>query len=222
MLKLAAPIVTLCLLGAIGLDASDRQVIPEGADAYHKRVAEVIDLIPYRVGDWVGVDKEIRQEALQILDANVSLNRTYRNVDTGETAVLLLVHCADARSLLGHYPPVCYPSQGWNETDRQQRKIECSDLSVLATEYGFAHETLGLSGQIEVAHFAVLPDGRTAPDLDPLDLLAKERRAKFFGGASLQLIVDANLPFERRQEIYRVLLEAASKWIEVVQSGLST
>lgn len=222
MLKLAAPLVTLCLLGAIGWDSAGRRYVPEGADEYHARVAGAIALIPYRVGDWVGVDKEIRQEALNILDANVSLNRTYRNVKTGESAVLLLVHCADARSLLGHYPPVCYPSQGWTELDRRSRKLECPGLPVSATEYAFEHETLGQSGQIEVAHFTVLPDGRVAPNLDLLDESARDRRTKFFGGASLQMVVDANLPAPRRQEIYDTLLEAASPWIEVVQSGLTS
>lgn len=222
MLKLAAPIVSLCLLGAIGLDSAGRRYIPEGADEYHAHVAAAIELIPYRVGDWVGVDKEIRPEALRILDANVSLNRTYRHVKTGESAVLLLVHCSDARSLLGHYPPVCYPSQGWTEMDRRSRHLESPGLPVDATEYAFEHETLGQAGQIEVAHFTVLPDGRVAPNLDLLDESARDRRTKFFGGASLQMVVDANLPAPRRQEIYDTLLEAASPWIEVVQSGLTS
>jgi len=219
LLKLAAPIATLCLLGAIGLDSSSRQYVPEGAGAYHRQVAEALELVPYRIGDWVGVDNEIRQEALQILDANASLSRTYRHIETGDAAVLLVVHCADARSLLGHYPPVCYPPQGWTEVSRSLRPVACEDVSLVSTLYDFTHDTLGRSPGIEVAHFAVLPDGKTAPDMDLLDRAARDKRTKFFGGASLQFVVDASLPEARRQEAREVLLRAISQWVQTVQQG---
>ncbi len=219
MLRLAAPILTLCLLGAIGLDSGSRRAVPEGAKTYHERVKDSMSLIPYRVGDWVGVDKEIRQEALQILDANFSLSRTYYHIGTGDTATLLVVQCADARSLLGHYPPVCYPSQGWTQVQQEPLTITVDNQSVLATRYTFNHDTLVRSSDIEVVHFSVLPDGRTAPDLGLLDRAARDKQAKHYGGASLQFVLDASLPAERRQEIYKVLLRASSEWIRAVQSG---
>jgi hypothetical protein len=222
LLRLAAPLVTICLLGAIGFDSADRSYAPEGAEAYHRKVAESINLIPYSVDEWVGVDQSISQEALRILDANVSLNRTYNDVETGTSAILLLVHCADARSLLGHYPPVCYPSQGWTQVSASPQVIRAGDLTVSATRYEFAHETLGQSGHIEVLHFTVLPDGRTAPDMDALDRLARDKRSKFYGGASIQFILDARLPESRRQGTYEVLLRAVTEWIETVEAGMSS
>jgi hypothetical protein len=222
MLKLIAPGLSVLLLVGVAVDQSGREASPEGAAEYHARVLAAVQAIPYRLGDWVGVDTEIRQEALRILDANASLSRTYRNLSTGHTATLLLVHCSDSRSLLGHYPPVCYPSQGWTQLGATPHGIEREAESVAATEYAFAYESLANVAQLGVLHFTVLPDGRTAPDMGLLDQLARDKRSKFFGGASLQFIVDANLPDAMRDELYQMLYEAVSPWIETVQTGITS
>ena len=219
MLRLLPSFVVLVLLGGIYLDTASRQKMPEGIIVYHGQVRDAVVSIPYRVGNWVGTDREIRQEALRILDANVSLSRTYHNLETGRTATLLLVHGQDTRSLLGHYPPVCYPSQGWTQTGAIPRKVSSNGTSVDATEYTFAYESVDESAQLAVLHFTVLPDGRSAPDMQLLEAAARDRRGKFFGGASVQFIVDARSSAAERAEAYETLLGAVSQWVAVVQSG---
>ena len=218
-MKLLAPILSLGLLAAVSLDQGFRHQVPPGAEGYHAAVREVADSIPYHLGNWVGVDSEISRGALQILDANVALSRSYRQVGTDKAGTLLIVQCADARSLLGHYPPVCYPSQGWSQVFSESRELETEGGTLPATEYVFAYETLAQSARLAVLHFTVLPDGRTAPDMELLERAARERGTKFFGGASVQFVADASLSESDRDEIYRVLHQAAQAWIGAVQSG---
>lgn len=221
MLKCIAPLITCVLLAGIAIGNAERQRAPEGVDAYHARVREAVKLIPYVVGNWVGTDKEINQDALRILDANSTLSRVYRNLATGGTATLLLVQCADARSLLGHYPPVCYPSQGWSEVSSTPRSIAIDGGTFDAMEYVFGYDLIQKSTPLDVLHFTVLPDGRIAPDMGLLDISARDRRFTFFGGASVQFIVSAGLTDEDRMDAYKILYQAAAPWIARVKSGVA-
>lgn len=222
MLKLTSPLIALLLLATIGFARMGRDNLPQGAEEYHARVQEAVHLLPYRIGTWVGVDTELRRDALQILNPNVALSRTYRDVQTGRTGTLVVVHCSDARSLLGHYPPACYPTQGWTTLNSSPKQIELDSLSVPATEYLFRSDWLANSGKLCVLHFTVLPDGQIVPDMRELEHSARDKRTKMFGGASLQLIVDADLPAAQRDEIYEVLVSAAADWIMNVQRGSDT
>ena len=221
-MKLLAPMLSLALLAAVSLDQGLRQQVPPGAEEYHVAVREAANSIPYHIGNWVAVDSEISRGALQILDANVALSRSYRQVGTDKSGTLLIVQCADARSLLGHYPPVCYPSQGWSQISSKSRDVEVDGTHLLATEYVFEYETLAQFAHLAVLHFTVLPDGRTAPDMELLEKVARERRTKFFGGASIQFVTDASLSENDRNEVYGVLYQAAQKWISAVESGIKS
>lgn len=220
MIRWTAPGLALLLLAGIGVDRSNREAVPVDAQAYHARVLEEIALIPYRFGDWIGVDSEISAGALRILDANASLSRTYRNVVTGRSATLLVVQCADARSLLGHYPPVCYPAQGWTPVRSAPLEVREGDTPVFATEYEFQYDALSRAARLGVFHFTVLPSGETAPNMDALDRAARDRRTRPFGGTSVQIVVDANLSGSERREIYGTLVVAVQAWLQSLEAGL--
>lgn len=222
VLRFIVPIITCALLAGIAADQAAREVAPAGVDEYHARVRAALDKIPYNIGDWIGKDTEIRQEALKILDANCTLSRVYRNYKTQHTATLLLVQCADARSLLGHYPPVCYPSQGWSEISSEPGSVPKSYGAFSTTRYAFAYDLMQQSNTLHVTHFTVLPDGRIAPDMGLLETAARDRRYTFCGGASVQLIVDSGLSENEQEEAYDMLFQAAAPWIEVVRAGLDS
>jgi hypothetical protein len=220
--KFIVPLITCGLLAGIAADQAAREVAPEGVEEYHARVREAVALIPYNIGDWIGKDTEIRQEALKILDANCTLSRVYSNMKTNRTATLLLVQCADARSLLGHYPPVCFPSQGWSEVSSELKPVPPEYGPYGATCYAFGYDLLQRSNSLRVMHFTVLPDGRIAPDMGLLETAARDRRYTFCGGASVQLIVDSGLSESEQNEAYDMLFQAAAPWIEVVRAGLDS
>ncbi len=220
MLKVMPPVLVLALFAGIWVDKQDRQAAPEGVAEYHAAVRENIDRVPFQMDAWVGVDTELRQEALRILDANVSLSRTYRNLDTGQRATLLLVQCEDARSLLGHYPPRCYPAQGWTPLGMRPLAITApGGHEVPATEYLFEFDQHDDAARINVLHFVVVPRKGVAPDMDALDVSARDRLTRHFGGASLQIVVDAGLSGDERMDIYRGILKAAEDWIAFAEAG---
>lgn len=222
MIRLVAPVVTCVLLLGVAAGNAARHRVPPGVDAYHESIRASVEKIPYNIGNWVGTDTEIRQEALRILDANSTVSRVFRHLITGDTATLLLVQCADARSLLGHYPPVCYPSQGWSQLSAAPQTFQSVDGEQMATEYVFGYDLLQQSSSLEVLHFTVLPDGRIGPDMNLLDDMARDRRFTFYGGASVQFIVTAGLPEEDRRETYEMLYQAAAPWLAAVQAGISS
>lgn len=222
MLKFIIPIITGGMLVGIAADQAAREVAPVGVEKYHASIREAESQIPFSIGDWIGTDTEIRQEALKILDANSTVSRVYKNSKTRRAATLLLVQCADARSLLGHYPPVCYPSQGWSQLSSDVNPIPPSYGAFEATEYAFGYDLMEQSSSLQVLHFTVLPDGRIAPNMGLLETAARDRRYTFCGGASVQLIVDSGLSEAEQTEAYEMLFQAAAPWIEAVRAGLDT
>lgn len=222
MFKVLTPLILLVMLTGVYLGRVNREQVPTGVAAYHAKIRDAIASIPYSLGSWVGVDREISAGALQILDANVSLSRTYRNLETGRSATLLVVHGSDVRSLLGHYPPVCYHNQGWTQRTARRVAVAVDGSAVDATEYAFTYESAGDSAQLAVLHFTVLPDGRTAHDMSLLETAAREGSSKYLGAASIQFIVDAALGEADRNVEYVFLLKAALPWISVVESGIDS
>lgn len=210
------------LLVGLGVSGVQGRTPPEGAAEYHAKVRSAIPLIPYNLGDWVGVDTEIKAEALRILDANASLSRQYTNIHTGQTATLLLVQCPDSRSLLGHYPPVCYPAQGWAPNGAKTRDIEAGGVNLRASEYIFKYSELGAAAQLSVLHFTVLPDGTTSPDMQRLEDFSHDLFKRPLGGASVQFVVDGALRESDREQLYEILLALSADWIQTVQGGIDS
>ena len=116
--------------------------------------------VPYKLGNWVGSDVESPPSAIQMLKPNVVVSRYYENTETGEALSLLLTHCKDARNLVGHYPPVCYPSSGYATDFNERVGLTVGDCEISLTEYAFVREYEDeLEGTV-VANFMVLPDGQ--------------------------------------------------------------
>lgn len=222
MLKVLSPLILLVMLTGVYLGRINREQIPAGVAAYHAKIRDAIASIPYSIDSWVGVDREISADALRILDANVSLSRTYRNLETGRSATMLIVHGSDVRNLLGHYPPVCYHNQGWTQRTARPVSLAVDGIVVDATEYAFTYESAGESARLAVLHFTVLPDRRTSPDMSMLETVAREGSSKYLGAASIQFIVDAAHGEAERNIEYELLLKAAMPWIFVVESGIDS
>src|SRR5688572_8658902 len=105
----ATVLVLLALLG----DRALLRMAPAETEPYHAAVRAAVAAIPQVSGNWVGKDVPVPDAAVQMLHPNVIFSRRYQNLSTNETVAVLLVHVRDARDVLGHYPPVCYPGQGW-------------------------------------------------------------------------------------------------------------
>jgi len=173
------------LLGAFALRQgstySDAQV-----EAYHGAVADAVEAIPYRVGEWVGVDTRIPPAAHRLLRPNAILARTYRD-GTGRQCTLIVVHCRDIRDMVGHYPPVCYPAHGWRDQTDQADSAGLADK----TWYRFDRTSHGREERMLILNYLVTPSTGVVQDMDELRAEAGPRSQNGLGAAQVQILFES-------------------------------
>jgi hypothetical protein len=210
-----APALSLAL--AIGipvtLNLDPHQAPTSGPEREH--VIQAVKGAPYSIGHWVGRDIPVPEAAIKLLKPNVTLSRRFSNLMTNERVDLMLVHCGDARDMLGHFPPVCYPNFGWvpaHEADLQKQP----DSDQKADRHGGRPITLRFDGQvlpasmyefwriqdwssetrIRIFNFFILPDGRVTRTIDDVSRGTSLLGASIYGIAQVQLITDAGMPLD--------------------------
>ena len=185
----------LLLMGIDRLVAARR---PADVSRYHADVRAAAGLVPHRIGGWVGQDVRVPEQAMSLLSPNVILSRQFTNVENGMAASVLLVHCVDAHDLLGHFPPRCFPGQGWTLRASRPKDWTAGDLSLTGTEYEFVkpHAFGGTGGEsaIVVANCLLRPGGRTLRDMDELSRTAGGARAPRAGAGQIQVYFGADVP----------------------------
>ncbi len=195
---------------------------PSGQSAapYHAAVrAAALDL-PRQIGPWVGSDTEVPEAAIALLRPNVMLSRRYRNQNTGRIFELLLVQCADARDMEGHFPPVCYPAFGWQQSATQPLILSLDDLKVPAMSYKFTRQTAGgRQYGVWVTNIILLPQGSFATTMSEIRRLAGTYTDRFFGAAQVQLVFDDRWTETDRREVAELVSAATQPIMELMLSG---
>lgn len=180
------PVCCVVLLGALlGLNAL--HLTPADASGYHQNVADRVLAVDYTLADWEGRDIEVPPAAVKLLRPNVLLSRQYTN-EQGEMFSVLIVHCKDARDLLGHYPPVCYPAQGWRLADSQLVPPVLTPLAEAEMQYRFTAEIDRGSRMIYVRQLFVLPDGTLSSDMADVEAVADDFNIRHYGGMQIQVV----------------------------------
>jgi hypothetical protein len=214
-----AAAATLTLLGGVYAEKRAYHTPAAEAVAYHERVrASAADLLPTRVANWLGRDVQLPPSAVRMLHPNVTVAREFVQVGTSRRAELLVVHCADARDLLGHYPPVCYRGRGYTQQSHELRSWQAGGRQIAASRYVFAPRRVDQAARV-VVNFMMLPDGVTCPDMDAVESAARDHREKFFGAAQIQITFDASLPEGVQDDFVQGVLMACSAWFDVVRVG---
>jgi EpsI family protein len=192
--------------------------------AYFAQVAETIDTIPYKIGDWVGTDVEVQPAAIDLLKPNKLLQRRYRNTETGAVTQVLIVHCGDTRDMLGHFPPVCYPAHGWVQLAAQPDQVRITQTDTPATTYRFKRSLGEIETEMVVTNFFVLPGTvqLTAPDMNALNAAAQSLAASAQGSAQVQIVTDPALTDKQRAEIVDGFLQALEPAIRAMAKGRSS
>ncbi|HWP40988.1 MAG TPA: hypothetical protein VNL70_08680, partial [Tepidisphaeraceae bacterium] len=136
---------------------------PPDAAAYHARIRAAAQVLPVCVGPWLLTENPEPPGAATLLKPNVIISRQLRRISGGwdasgepdppRTFNLLLVHCRDVRDMLGHYPPICYPAQGWKQQSVQPLDRQVGELTIHASSYVFSSEQLGTPRRIVVENF---------------------------------------------------------------------
>jgi hypothetical protein len=213
-------LLALGLLGGMAV-ANLWRPEPEDVEPYHERVRDAVQGISYRIGDWIGVDQPLPQAAVQLLKPNALFCRAYRNVQSGWTSRLLVVHCRDARDLVGHFPPVCYPAHGWTLDFVRPRDWHVRGLFIPGAEYGFSFTGPESVEQIVIANFMVLPKGEILRDMRGVQKAAADYTAHWYGAAQVQLVTSANLTDAQRDLVVQELVGSIDFVIESVRNPQS-
>ncbi len=217
----SAPLLALLLLAALGVTTLSR---PDAADAepYHARVRAAAKEVPYRVGAWVGKRIEPLPEAQKLLRPNIMLSWQYENQETGETATFLLTHCKDARDMQGHYPPNCYPAQGYHEfDDPRHMEWQVNGVRIQGMEYRYALDRSYSTTRVVVDNFMIMPDGQFLYSMERVREAAADYTSHFYGAGQVQVVTQAGYSDERRREIFRQLVGAHLNVINTIRDGLN-
>lgn len=217
----AAPVVlTVVVLGVVAGDRALFRKAPGDAEPYHRELAAAAGKVPTQLGAWLGAEAELPRAAVQLLQPNLVVSRRYRNVHTGRSISFILIQCRDARDLIGHYPPVCYPGQGWVGGGSVGCEWDAAGTRIHGTRYEFGSAKLDQLSRIRVDNFMVLPDGTISPDMDGIHEAARHRQKRFYGAAQVQVVSDVDLPAAEYDEFFGDLLRAVGPLVEQIRSGV--
>jgi hypothetical protein len=192
---------------------------PEDAAPYHRRVKEAVAAMPDDVGPWQGEDAELPRSAVELLKPNALRMRRYTHASEDTQFSLLVVHCKDARDLLGHYPPNCYPATGWRPRGAQPTTWTVGDHTIPGMTYRFDRPEKGPGHRTVVMNFMISPRGRFVPRIEALWDPAADPRRRFFGAGQVQCLISADVPEQQRRAIFTRMLKAHDELLSALQSS---
>lgn len=180
--------LTLFILTGFWLDVRDH---PDAnvAAPQHERLKAMIEAFPTSFDGWVGVDESVPAEARKLLRPNALLSRRYRD-DRGRQATLVVVHSRDARDMGGHYPPVCYPANGWRagEPAWEDGVASVEGTQIGFRVYRFTRPSLAGESGLRVYSFFIIPGRGFARGIEAVRNAAGDYRLRPFGAAQVQVV----------------------------------
>ncbi len=220
----AAPATCVALLiGMIGESAT--RITPSDAEPYHMRAKAAVESIPTRIGTWSAVPEKVPPEAIKLLRPNVICSWRYSDNDTTSprwyerTAGLLVDQCRDARDMNGHWPPNCYVNSGEDLIYTESRDWKVGGLIITGMEYHFLKTSATESTRTAVYNFLIVPGRGILRDMAGVRKAAEDYQRRFFGAAQFQLLMNADLSQQERDEIFTTLMEPCVPVIKTLMSG---
>jgi len=197
-LKRSSPVATLALLLVLPTALPNRAVFDPETSSRRREIAHAMEQLPYTIGPWVGADEAVPPAAVKLLRPNAIVSRRYERIPNGPTVTLIMVHCSDARDMVGHYPPICYPSAGWSfrgSRSGREAVLSLAGRSAPAMVYEFTRrDALGHEGGIRVANAFVLPDGSVSPAIDDVYAQSERLAESVRGATQIQIITSTAVP----------------------------
>lgn len=217
-----APVATIALLIGMlqtgGVDA----VSGEQVDAYQSRIRRMVDAIPYKIGPWVGDDVAPPPSAVKMLKPNAILERRFVEPATGRTFSLLVVHTEEARDMQGHWPPNCYPANGWELLDTRDSTIELDGMLIPVKDYAFRRMMDGFERRMNVMGFFIVPeeDAGFLTSYKAMVTAGQRRSTAGLGAAQIQLISGDEFTAVERRELAQQFLQAIEPLIHTIAGGV--
>lgn len=217
---LASPLAALGLLLGLGAFTWSRETASD-AEPYHARVRQAAEQLPRQIGNWIYKGElPLDSGSRALLRPNVVKTLIYQNMVTGREVQYLLVHCREASDMLGHYPPNCYPGQGFTKAGERVCDLQVGDLAVPGKEYDFVRSSGRETQEQFVYNFMILPDGKLVRDMDGIYQTAKSYRKKFYGAGQIQLVFPIGMSSTEREEAAREFVAASKPVIQTILAGV--
>ncbi len=192
------------------------------AQRHHEHAERAGAQVPFTIGPWVGREVPVPTSAEELLKPNVLISRAYENMDTGESASLLIVQCSDSRDLAGHYPPVCYPATGLEPGTAIARDWRIAAFQIPAMRYSFTENDVTKKSETVVDNFMVLPNGHFGRDMQEMRRIGKDRYLRHLGAAQVQLLTSGSMDDERRDQVFTEIMGVVVPLIEPFLGKAST
>lgn len=189
----------------------------DDAAAYHTRVKAVVEALPVRVGDWAGEDVSVPSSATALLRPNALKARSYRRSTDNVVVTLVVVQCEDTRDMAGHYPPICFPANGWKALDTQllhDMGGEGSQLPV--TRYVFERASVFERSERYVFNLLLLPIQGAVNDMPDVRKAAANPQARMRGAAQIQIMLSGSVTETDQLDIVREFVRAVRPVITAV------
>src|SRR2546421_11997786 len=221
----AAPFMSLGLLG--GIAKEHRQYLtPADFERYHARAKAAIESLPLMIGSWKGfdADEKVPKEAQVLLKPNRILMRCYTDIsvahiEQARKVSLLIVQCKLSGDMVGHFPPICYPSHGYDLVRKAPRDWQVSSIKIPGMEYEFVKIEGGRPERTIIYNFFVVPTRGMARDIDGVKAAAEDYQQRYYGAAQFQVEFDGEVPRTERDEIFVALMDKAVAVIEQLNKG---
>ncbi len=193
-------------------------------EGYHASIREAAAHLPSHIGPWVGTEVPVIARAVQLLAPNVLISRRFVDVEDGRTAGILIVHCADAHDMVGHFPLRCYPADGWNLTDSREVSWKFGDRDITAMEYSFVLPPASAAESqhtITVENFLLRPNGKILRDMDSLSDSIMGAQGQASGAGQIQVyFTDSNLSAADRESIFHDFVKGYRPLIDAILADI--
>lgn len=222
-----APLLSLALALVLPRIFSHDLVNAELVGPDPQTVVAAVDTLPYRIGEWTGLDTPMPEAAVRLLRPNAMVSRRYRNLDTGQTIEFVIVHCGDSRDMLGHYPPVCYPNAGWVYTDRVDDRrntnretlveLMLADRPFTASMYEFSRiAEWGMESSIRIFNFFILADGGLSYNIADVHRRGNWMKATANSVGQVQLLTEGDVSIEDAVSMANSILRGTAPMFEAL------
>jgi len=94
-----------------------------------------IDALPYMVDKWVGEDRPVPDQEIEILKADALLQRVYYRLDSDKSVLLVAAYHLDGHAAAGHSAPKCYRTRGWQVATVEEEQWEVGRENIVGQSY---------------------------------------------------------------------------------------
>jgi len=96
-------------------------MIPSGQNV--EVIEKNLDKLPYRIGNYIGMDMKMEDGVVKELDTDVYIFRRYVKEQDEEITLYIGYYGTRKGGRTGHNPNACYPGGGWAIIDESRAKV---------------------------------------------------------------------------------------------------